>query len=485
MNKLHLGLLIIVFIVFGFLRLYNLGISEYIPDETTVMTPVKQGRVFNLAFLNSQRKGPVQFVVASLVSLAGISTNNELFYRLPYALASLLGLLFAYLALTELTGNKSIALISTTFIGVNGFLVAFGRIVQYQSFNILFSFAGLYFYAKALRENISDRSKMLFSLSGLLYLFLSLASHWDVIFFLPLYVIVFFQFLKNNPGKLSKWFLALHVFVLVTLYIPFLAIYLNTFFKTADHQVYFNGRLGYVSLNYQVLMSKLSEFLFRNQLYHPSYYLEVLLSMTCLGILAIKKSWRYLLWLFYCVLLFVLFVKKPGTHIYNLYLPLSVLSGYGFWVLAKVFKKYLIIIPSLTIAFIFGFFVYQNYLLFLDSSVEYPWEQETVYKTKTRKYDQITLSNNIIGFPLNRHWEEINQIIQEDIRNAGANIDDYTYITNEVKSVSAFYMDIPYGSSSRMYAIGIKNPTRSSKTIPFRSFTTDVQLQKSKITVLC
>jgi hypothetical protein len=471
MPKIHMGILIIVFGLIAFLRFYNLGFSEYIPDETTVLTAVKNQQIFSGDFLQSQRKGPVQFLAAGLVNLIGVSPTNELVYRLPFAVASIAGLYFAYLTILEISGKKSIAMFSVLFLGINGFLIAFGRIVQYQSFNILFSFAGLYFYTKALRPDLNNKSKLINTFAGLLYLFLSLASHWDVVFFLPIVLLTLSKFIINNSDRsLRVKYLLVHVMVLVLLVAPFVTVYLKTFLASSGHQSYFSGRLGYVSLDSQVITSKLNEFLFRNQLYQPLYFIEFITVFAAIGLIYFKKSWPVIVWLLISIFTFILFVKKPGTHIYNIYIPLTILAGYGFGLTTLLFRKYFIVIPTLVVTLSVGFFTYQSYLLFLDPSVEYPWNQETILQTKTRKYDQISLSNNIIGFPLNRHWEEINSVILEDISNLGGTPDQYSYITNEVKSISAFYMDIPYGSSNRMYAIGIKKPFSFEQDYSFPQF---------------
>jgi hypothetical protein len=236
------------------------------------------------------------------------------------------------------------------------------------------------------------------------------------------------------------------------------------------HQSYFEGRLGFMTLNLQLLVSKFSEFVEKDRLYQPLYFLEFVTFLSALGLIAIKKSWPVILWLIYCVFIFLFAVKKPGTHLYNIYIPLSILAAYGFWVTTWLFRKWFIVFPTVLFVIPLAFFAYQNYLLFIDPSVEYPWDQEIIYKTKTKKYDQISLSNNIIGFPLNRHWEEINKIVLEDISKSGSKPDQFSYITNEVKSVSAFYMDVPYGSSSSMYAIGIKRPFSFEQDYSFPQF---------------
>ncbi|NMB69920.1 phospholipid carrier-dependent glycosyltransferase [candidate division WWE3 bacterium] len=477
MGKLHVVFIILSLLLLGTLRFWNLSYSEYIPDETTVVTPVKRQQILNQDFLSSQRKGPIQFLVAYGVSLFGISVNNEFLYRFPFAVASTVSLIFIYLSIYELSGKRSVALVSALLIGINGFVVAFGRIVQYQSFNLFFSFMALYFYAKILRNSASFKRTFTNTIMGLLFLFLSLASHWDALFFVPAFLYIFVSFCKNNwsDKKLIKSFLLIHLCVFLLVFVPFVLIYLRSFLSSQTHQSYFEGRVGFMVVNLQLLISKFTEFIDKDRLYQPLYFLEFVASLAALGLLTIKKTWPILLWFLFCVFIFIFTVKKPGTHLYNIYIPLSIFAAYGFWVITRLFRNWFIVIPSVLFLIPISFFSYQNYLLFIDSSVEYPWDQETIYKTitqkyVTKKYDQISLSNNIIGFPLNRHWEEINKIILDDIKKSGNTPEQFSYITNEVKSVSAFYMDIPYGSSSNMYAVGIKRPFSFEQDYSFPQF---------------
>src|SRR3989344_837894 len=83
----NIAMLTAVFLSFVLLRLINLGYSEYIPDETTVMTPVKNSEI-NTGFLLAQRKGPVQFLVAQAVNIFNNNVFDEFSYRFPFFLAS-------------------------------------------------------------------------------------------------------------------------------------------------------------------------------------------------------------------------------------------------------------------------------------------------------------------------------------------------------------------------------------------------------------
>lgn len=472
MNKLQLVLITFVLIGAGFLRFYNLGYSEYIPDETTVMGPLKDTGIYTASSLLTQRKGPAQFLLAEVVYLFGYDVHNEFAYRVPFALASVLSLLFFFLAIKAFTGNYTVALVATAFLSVNGFLVAFGRVVQYQSLNMLFSFLGLYLYLLGFNSN-KTKYTYLFCIFGLLSLFISLASHWDAIFITPLFIYVFVKaiarFLKAHNTKSLIYFVGIHIVVALIVFLPFLLIYLTEYQKITTHQEYFSGRIGSSVLNISMLNKKIQEYLFRDTLYNGFYYLMCLGTFSLLGLIFIKKNFSVVLWFFAILLCFILFVKKPGTHIYNMYIPLSVLAGYGFYALSYVFKKYLMILPCTLLCLGLLYFGYQNYLFYLDSKIEYPWARETIFENRTRNFNSNELANNLLGFPLYRGWEYVNDIVNKDITHTTKS-QRYTFITNEVTSISEFYMDIPFGYSDTMYAIGIKKPFSNVKDYSFPQF---------------
>ena len=472
MKKIQVLLVIITIIILSVLRFWNLGYSEFIPDETTVMSPIKNGSLFKDNFLSSQRKGPIQFLVAYSVNIFGVDPTNEFVYRFPFAVASCVALIFVFLSLYSLTNKYSVALVSTILLGVNGFIVAFGRIVQYQSFNLLFSFSALYFYSRALSPNKSDKYKLINVGIAIFLLFLSTASHWDSIFFLPIFVylgIKLFVDSKKNRNLIVR-LLIVHIALLSLLFVPLLVVYLKSNFSLDSNQSYFSGRIGVTNLSFELLSSKISQYVDKFRFYNPFFFLEVLGALFILGLFTVKKSWPSLIWLFFTLLVFIVFVKKPGTHIYNMIIPLSIISAHGFWLLTTLFKKWLVVFPTVALLVPLLFFAYQDYLLFIEPSVAYPWEQELIYKYKTPKYAYNVLANNVIGFPFRRNWSEINKTVNNDISSKNSTNDKYTFVTNEVTSISSYYLDIPFGYSKNMYAIGIKNPYSTVQDYSFPQY---------------
>ena len=121
------------------LRMPHLGYAEFHEDEvevTSLAVRAIQGEDYAV-FLH--RKGPAQM----LLPLAGWLLSDRItegWARLPFALASLLGVLtLAWLAL-RLVGPAA-GVTAGLLLALNGYLVAFGRMVQYQA--LIFFLASL------------------------------------------------------------------------------------------------------------------------------------------------------------------------------------------------------------------------------------------------------------------------------------------------------------------------------------------------------
>jgi len=102
------------------------------------------------------QKGPVQFIITYLLKFINPNYDNQLLLRLPFALAGLFAVIYFY-KFVRINFGKKIAFYSSLFFATNGLLVAFSRIVQYQSFVILFMIASLYYLSLAITD---DRYKV-------------------------------------------------------------------------------------------------------------------------------------------------------------------------------------------------------------------------------------------------------------------------------------------------------------------------------------
>ena len=194
-------LFILIFLVGScYLRFKDLGYSDYIGDEHKAFLEVPEGQS-TWDFFMSQRKGPMQFLVSHIpYSITG-DFRNELAQRLPFSIISVLSVLIFYSLVKKLTKGDLIAFISTFLFMVNGFIVGFGRIAQYQNLNLLFSFLALYFYIDLI-ENKEELVKS--SLLGTLFWCFSILSHWDAVFILPVVVIIFIKYLVRKDLEVAS-----------------------------------------------------------------------------------------------------------------------------------------------------------------------------------------------------------------------------------------------------------------------------------------
>ena len=114
------------------LRFANLGYSNFQGDEIKALCfPSQFASFINfLGFLLTQRKGPVAFIVTCTVGLIDPAFSSELLVRLPFAIASVLGLACTFGLVWALFDRRT-AFFGTFLLAANGVLVAFGRIVQY------------------------------------------------------------------------------------------------------------------------------------------------------------------------------------------------------------------------------------------------------------------------------------------------------------------------------------------------------------------
>ena len=208
--------LIFLLAVSVFLRLSNLSYSEFQGDEIRALY-VKGAPLTE--FLLSQKKGPIQFLVTFAVSLFS-ERYDEFITRSPFFLAGVLSVFIFYFFIRQMYGKK-VALLSSLFLSVNGFFVAFSRIVQYQSFTFLFYLLSLFFFEKLRRSK-----KLLHLILSFIFLGLGLLAHYDGAFVLLIVAYFLYQWLKGGflSKKLYFLFFGFLIFtILVSLfYVPFL-----------------------------------------------------------------------------------------------------------------------------------------------------------------------------------------------------------------------------------------------------------------------
>ena len=307
----NIAMLTAVFLSFVLLRLINLGYSEYIPDETTVMTPVKNSEI-NTGFLLAQRKGPVQFLVAQAVNIFNNNVFDEFSYRFPFFLASVFGLFFFYKFIKNMEG-QFVAVVATLFLGLNGMLIAFGRVVQYQSLNLLFSSAGLYFLSLLKDEDHRIRNSIL----GSLFLSLSIMSHWDMVFVLPPALFLIFKYVLFAPlrGRQRRSIIGALSLPVLVIFMPFFINYYGVALSDAGNISYFKTRVGQAEISLENIMHNLKEYITKVELYNPFVYLYALGALAFAGLIGSKRAYPYFYWFLLSLAAFMFIIIKPGTHV--------------------------------------------------------------------------------------------------------------------------------------------------------------------------
>ncbi|MDC0449090.1 hypothetical protein OAL67_00585 [bacterium] len=450
-------LFLILFLVTVSLRFINLGYSDYISDEpgTFFYRGGKKNPEMSVSeFILSQRKGPLQLFVGYVpYSIVG-NYDNELAQRIPFTLFNIGAVIIFYFLIKKLTGNYWVAFFSAFLFSTNGLITAFGRVAQYQSLNLFFSFGALYFFSDLLFEG---RDHVKSTLLGTLMFCLSFLAHWDAVYIL---IPIFFIVLKSGKFKL-----ALYNVILALLFLaPFMVPYILRMQALPENISYAQSRIGFLNpfLDRQNL--------FRFYLYNPFLTLPVYLVGGVLGLVQIKKkmdhSYIFLFWFVGVLLVFRFFIEYTGSHFYNIFVPATVLAGLGIYYVCTLLKPLLLRIPIFVlVTAILGFLFYQTYILFVDHKLEYPWQREKILVWETRKYTHEDEMRHKIGFTHGRKWKEINEFVNEQNKLNGEN---FGYFTNEYPQVAKYYMDTVFrGGEGGFYAIGVKRPQSFSNDYKF------------------
>ncbi|MFA5776039.1 MAG: phospholipid carrier-dependent glycosyltransferase [Patescibacteria group bacterium] len=442
--KLHYIGLFLLLIISSCLRFSNLSYSEFQDDEKKAQIRLFENERL-IEFLLRQRKGPMQFLVAqipfSIFSLKG--EVNELAVRLPFTTSNLISVFVLYALIYKITKSHGASLIASSIYSVNGFVVGFSRIAQYQSLNLLFSFLSLYYFADL---KYRDRGFRLPILLGTIFASLSLLSHWDAIFYIvpTLYFFITFVLHKNvtKKEKLVCLFISFITFAIIVF--PFIIAYLLDLSSNQTGNIdYFFKRIGTAGSSF--LRHK---YIF--ELYNPEVALWLYIVGLLSAVLFIKRTGLFLLWFMFNLLLIKFFMVTPKTHIYNYVIPAVITSSLGFyyfcvWLKSRV--KLAIPIFLLMLTILIGLLIFQSYLIFVDHKKEYPFDEKKIlWHLNPVLYDEEIIT---FGFPHNRGWKEVNKYIDPQCQ----------YITNESKGISQIYVKASYGYNEKCcYVVVIKRP---------------------------
>jgi 4-amino-4-deoxy-L-arabinose transferase-like glycosyltransferase len=263
--KRHASLLLILLTAL-FLRGANLAYSEFQGDEALAMIIAAEAAEGHADALFLRSKGPAEVLLPLAVwRLTGAIT--EPIARLPFTLAALWAIVAIYLIGRHIGGTR-LGWLAAGFLAMNGFMVAFGRIVQYQALVLWFSSMAVLL---AFQWRYSGQYRHI-ALAGL-FLGVGLLAHYDAILTVP--AIGWFLLVssfrpiapqeKAGPGRFLRTvglFALTFLLAALPFYLPF------TLDPRADRTgSYLGHRIG------SELRNNLPDFLHFNTFYSSAYFI--------------------------------------------------------------------------------------------------------------------------------------------------------------------------------------------------------------------
>ncbi len=410
-----------------FLRLADLGYSNFQGDEVKALCypgSFKSIAQF-LAFLLAQRKGPVEFAITCSVGLIDPSFSSELLLRLPFATANLLSLACLFGIAWRLFDLDS-AVYGTFLLAADGIFVAFGRIVQYQSFVLLGVTAALLALILAIDR---DRWRIPGLYLGFAAAACGLLAHFDAAFVLPpLAVLTVHWWLKVRRLPDARPMIR-HLMGAAALFsIPVLAFYVEYgLHLNASQTAYWTARLHGPSTHTLAMI----------MFYTPSPFVWIGLAAACLGLLRMKRNlgWQVLLaWLIPPLVFMQLIFSDSRTHAYTYLLPLMLIAGLGMSGLTSSARHHWGQRGGLALRCIILVFLvlnaYASYALMVDHTPEYPWKPKSVLGVHMPGGYLL----GTFGFPYHREWRAVSDWF------SALPGKDKSAVTNENPEITAFYL---------------------------------------------
>ena len=413
-----------LFVLTVALRAINLGYSEFQGDEGIIMVRAASAIEGDDETLFYHQKGPVEV----LIPLAGwrlCGEIDELWARLPFAWIGVLGVA-ALAHLGSRWFGRTAGLVAGALLAINGFHIAFSRIVQYQGWVVLMSLLSLI----ALDE-YRQRGRTGDLMLGVALWACGALGHYDAVLILPAAALLALRWTPGRrPGVLrssAPLFAAilLGAAILAAFYVPFIRH--PNFSKTLHYLA--GGRVrGSLHFN-AVKVWTMSTF------YNSSYYVLIIALMLLLALrFTLRMPTALYAWVAWVVpFAFYFFaVFDPRTHIYTFYPGASLLAGVAVgevwqrvrrrwrWTLAAVGGAlYVLCAGYAWIVFVSHTPEYQR---------TYPEHKLPIYWTT---YDEPPLFGRF-GFPHRAGWHAIGALFdQGTIRG--------TYSSNEEQEITNWY----------------------------------------------
>jgi 4-amino-4-deoxy-L-arabinose transferase-like glycosyltransferase len=431
------------------LRFIHLPYSHFQGDEIKALYP--PGEAFP-DFLFSQGKGPIQYLVTILI---GWATGGyvEWVTRLPFALASLVAVYVVYRLVHDVF-ERSVALMSAALFGTCGLVAAFGRVVQYQSFCILFILLTAHFLFMWLRK-----SNPLLLYPGLLFYALALLTHWDALAFAPALVAILVAGRSQHRQEVHADIKHLAIAGLMG------AVIVGGFYIPYVLEPNFTARylLGRIASGKPIQETFASVYGLLG-LYLPPLYMAVTIPSLIYGVSLLLRNRRSIpclifAWWFISVFAFYMLLGgDPRTHVYNYFLPGLVLVAFGLDGLIKLAGN-----PGQARTLRTGVwvlivgFALATYTMLVDHTVEHPWYRKTILGYPLPNVETRRIAG-VFGFPYQRALPEVGVLFQSGQLTG-------SFDSNE-RDVMADYYFRTWRASPPDYYIYVHHPMSLYRNLP-------------------
>ena len=492
-------------ILFGLSALslfYNLQYSNFQGDEANVIKTSLLENSHLIKFLGNQVKAPGQYFVVYGLSHISPGVVEELFYRTPFALAALLAVYSFFLLADRVFSETSQRYLAITLFIGSGLIIGLSRIVQYQSFVLLFTSLTAFYFLKYIDEKNKIYWTAFFSSLGLLFhydilsitipilIYLSikkkyndtiLLAGFNAIFGLLAFIPVLFASNISNTlnylvGKrinsneqydsvYYSWKLLSIYHSLIYLLIFITGLIINAF-NSASKNIQ-NLRFKNLSVIEEASAVLSIAFIYLRFVHQTPSKMLFLLSVLAFGLWFLiglirhsrEKIYLFIfLWFMFSFGFYFLIMTKPLTHIFNVIMPASLYATYGY---SKILnRKFQNILAATVLIFSANF----NYAAFLNHDPEYPWSYKSYLAGKMNSEVASGKEiDGIFGFPYNRSWERI----ESDLVRERMFTQIPRYTTNEKSKISEYYLKNFENSNEKpFYYIYIKRPQSLNRNDP-------------------
>ncbi len=468
--------LMIVFIIAAGMRFINLDYSEFQGDEAIVMINAARILEGDDGVVFQHKKAPAEItVVMGNWRLTGIT--NEWMVRLPFAWISLLGLVGVYLFGRRLK-SPAVGIIAMALLAIEGYLVAFARITQYQS--IVFALTTLALLCLLVYYK-KDHSALV--LVAAMFFAGGLLTHYDAGLALPAGILLIMAKLwrdRQNIWRELAYVVSAGILGLILIGIFYIPFSQSSWVEYTS--AYVGSRVGgtinnniqqtfvlstvYDSIYFLILvalawlMTALVTWAKWGKIGLGIGFLFILASVTAMGwpelwivgestlawlpftilimgaLLAPKQSMgRRAVWVWFGFpfLFYIFLVSFPWTHVHTFFTPWTLLGALGLLEVWQWLKRRSHTTQLVAVGLGAGIYVlcaFYTVTMFVDHVPEYrrnfPEAQYSIYWTP---YEQIPEAG-LFGFPYRAGWKVVGSLRDSDQFAASYSSNEERHITN-------------------------------------------------------